>query len=73
MRVAVGGAIHDLLNAGVLVAELGVAEGREVTGGSVFGGHLLPDRRPKTMVSSSELAPRRLPPCREMQAVSPAA
>ena len=33
----------------------------------------LPERPPKTSVSSSELAPSRLPPCTETQATSPAA
>ena len=32
-----------------------------------------PERRPNTSVSSSELAPRRLPPCTETHATSPAA
>ena len=32
-----------------------------------------PERRPKISVSSSELAPRRLPPWTETQATSPAA
>ena len=32
-----------------------------------------PERRPKISVSSSELAPSRLPPWTETQAVSPAA
>ena len=32
-----------------------------------------PERRPKISVSSSEFAPRRLPPCTETHATSPAA
>ena len=32
-----------------------------------------PERRPKISVSSSELAPSRLPPCTDTQATSPAA
>ncbi len=38
-----------------------------------YSAAAMPARRPKTLMSSSELVPRRLAPCTETQATSPAA
>ena len=40
---------------------------------SAWSAACSPERRPKISVSSSELAPSRLPPCTDTQATSPAA
>ena len=47
-------------------------EGREPSIRLARAAASAPERRPKISVSSSELAPRRLPPWTETQAVSPA-
>ncbi len=38
-----------------------------------YSAAAMPDRLPKTLMSSSELVPRRLAPCTDTQATSPAA
>ena len=48
-------------------------EGRETSIRLAREAASTPERRPKISVSSSELAPSRLPPWTETQAVSPAA
>ena len=47
-------------------------EGREPSVRLARAAASAPERRPKISVSSSELAPSRLPPWTETQAVSPA-
>ncbi|CAM5269707.1 hypothetical protein SCYAM73S_04707 [Streptomyces cyaneofuscatus] len=40
---------------------------------TAYSAAAMPERLPKTLMSSSELVPRRLAPCTETQATSPAA
>ena len=57
----------------LLVAQLGVGGLGAPACARAASAACSPERRPNTSVSSSELAPRRLPPCTETQAHSPAA
>ena len=66
-------AAHDRLDGRLLLAAATRARAAEAAVPLTARAAWAPERRPNTSVSRSELAPRRLPPCTDTQAHSPAA